>query len=322
MKINRLQKNKIGIILVIVCIFFVSKLSYAQTWIQTLDQVKNNTQQITNIEDKILDLKDNYQLLYDGAKDQNNQLSNQISFAGYLLGGFSFILTIFGFFLALFINRQYEKIKEMKDIVENTKKYIDKHSEDLYKRIKRNETVDLLNRLKEIPEDITNICPLLLSRNLLEEDFLCLKDSYLKTKNNTFDRGVSDQYVILLTQHFPYESLKDIDTKTDIISYINGSLLRNMFNCDVENLFDQVFKYLKETGINSEENKTIIKKLFYHFYKSKFYTNIKLRESIKEIIFKSRLSLIDISSIAKEQSPTDTVYTTWLDLIFSQKYEN
>ena len=44
------------------------------------DQVDENTQQIQVIESKIVDLKDNYKLLYDGAKNQNDQISDQISF--------------------------------------------------------------------------------------------------------------------------------------------------------------------------------------------------------------------------------------------------
>jgi hypothetical protein len=317
MKNNKLQKYIIINTFIVLGIFHANKISNAQTWVQTLDQVKNNTQQITNIENKIIDLKDNYRLLYDGAKNQNDQLGDHISFAGYSLGIFSFILTILGIFLALYINRQYDKVKEMKDIVEITKKAIDGHSTDLYKKLKREETLSLLMRLEEVPEDITNICPLLLSRDLLTEDFSRIRVSYLKTKDDSFDRSVTDQYIILLTQHFPYESLKDIDIKIDIVSYINNSLLQNMFSRDIKNLFVQVFKYLKESGISDEQNKIIIKKLLYHYSKSRFQPNMELHSFIKEVIIKSKLNLTDISDIAKEQAPTDQIYIDWLNLIFT-----
>jgi hypothetical protein len=205
----------------------------------------------------------------------------------------------------------------MKDIVEITKKAIDGHSTDLYKKLKREETLSLLMRLEEVPEDITNICPLLLSRDLLTEDFSRIRVSYLKTKDDSFDRSVTDQYIILLTQHFPYESLKDIDIKIDIVSYINNSLLQNMFSRDIKNLFVQVFKYLKESGISDEQNKIIIKKLLYHYSKSRFQPNMELHSFIKEVIIKSKLNLTDISDIAKEQAPTDQIYIDWLNLIFT-----
>lgn len=315
MKTNQSKNNIITITLMILGLFVVSKSSSAQTWVQIQDQVKENTQQINNVEDKMVNLNDNYKLLYDGAKNQNDQLGNQISFASYLLGGASFIFTILGIFLAWYINRQYEKIKEMKDTVEGTKKYIDEHSKELYRRIKRDETVELLNRLKEVPEDISNICPLLLSRDLLEEDYLYLKESYLKIKDDSFSGQAVGDYIVLLTQHFPYQSLKDTDLRINIIPFINTNLLHNMFNRDIKNFFDQVLKYLKEFGINDEQNKTIIKNLFYNYSKSRFQANIEIQDYIKGRVLKYQLNTTDISTIAKEQAPTDTVYINWLDLI-------
>lgn len=316
METNKLQKNAIIIILIAVGLFFVSKISNAQTWVQMQDQVKENTQQINNVEDKMVNLNDNYKLLYDGAKNQNDQLGNQISFASYLLGGVSFIFTVLGIFLAWYINRQYEKIKEMKDTVESTKKYIDEHNKELYRRVKRDETIELLNRLKEVPEDITNICPLLLSRNLLEEDYQSLRESYLKIKNDLLNRQAVDDYIVLLTQHFVYQSLKDAELRTEIITLINPVLIYNMFDRDIRNFFNEVFKFIKEFGINDEQNKTMIKNLFYHYSRSKFQTNIELQNYIKEIILKYNINTIDISNIAKEQAPADTVYINWLDSIF------
>ncbi len=312
MKTNQSQKNKtiIFTLVFILGIFFVSKLSYAQTWVQTQDKIKENTQQIQNIESKMTDLKDNYRLLYDGAKNQNDQLGNLISYSGY-------ILAILGLVLAWYINRQYEKIKEMKDIVESTKKYIDGHSEELYEKIKRDETVNLLDRLENVPEDITNIIQLLLSRDLFEEDYIRLKNPYLKIKNDTSQVMAKNSYIILFMQHFPYQTLKDSDLKTDFILSINSHYLSTMFDRDMKNFFDQVFKYLKEFGVSDEQNKTIIKNLFYFYSKSRFQTCIELQKFIKELLVKYKLNNSDISVIAKEQAPADTAYTNWLDSIFT-----
>jgi len=305
MKTNQSQKNKILAFLIVVSLFTIVKTTYAQTWVQTQDQIKENTQQIKNLEEKMVDLKDNYRILYDGAKNQNDQLGNLISYSGYLLA-------ILGLILAWYINRQYEKIKEMKDIVESTKKYIDGHSKELYIKIKRDETIELLNGLQEVPEDISNICNLLLYRDLLEDDFKYLKDPYLKIKDDVSQRNAKYQYAILLAQHFPYQSLKDADLKTEIISWINHPLLNGMFVRDVKNFFDKVFQYLGEFGISDEQNKTLIKNLFYYYSKSIFITNIELQNYINKVVRESKL---DIFSIAKEQAPTDTVYTDWVDSI-------
>lgn len=315
---NNPQKY-IVILAIFISLFFVDKLSYAQNWAQTQDQIKKNTQRIEIIDEKISDLKDNYRLLYDGAKNQNDQLSNQISFAGCLLGVFSFIFTILGIFLAFYINLQFEKVKKMKDIVETTKAAIDGHSTDLYKKLKREETLSLLIRLEEVPEDIINIADLLLSRELIESDFLYLKTSYLNIKmSDSVDRvNAEDLYLILLMQHFPYESLKDLEIEGEFIKNIDIKHLDNMFSRDVRKFFDQVLKYLKEFGVDNEKNKTTIKNLFYNYSKSKFRENIELQNHIKETLSKYGMKTPAIASILKEQNPKDNIYIAWVDLIFT-----
>lgn len=310
MKIN-FKNRSIFVVVIFLSLFFVGNLSYAQTWTQTQDQIKENTQQIKNINEKITDLKDNYRLLYDGAKNQNDQLGNLISYSGYLLA-------ILGLILAWYINRQYEKIKEMKDMVGNTKKYIDEHNKELYIKIKRDETLSLLERLMEVPEDITNICDLLLSRDLLEEDFLHIKEAYLKIKNNDISNiSAQGSYITLLLQHFTYESLKDEDIRDEIILSINTQNLHSMFQRDIKNLFCHIFKYLKEFGVSDEKSKTIIKNLFYYYSKSKFLLNNELKEYIKSKLIENGFKNSVIASIAKEKALNDNVYILWIDSIFS-----
>lgn len=316
MKTNKTQKNIVIIIFIVLGLFTISKLSYAKTWVQIEDQLKENTLQIQNIDSRMMELKDNSRLLYDGAKNQNDQLGNQISFASYLLGGVSFIFTVLGIFLAWYINRQYEKIKEIKETIEGTKKYIDEHNKELYEKIKRDDTVELLNRLKEVPEDIANVCPLLLSRDLLEKDYQSLKESYLKIKDDKSNRQAKDDYIVLLTQHFIYESLKDKELKTEIIPLINTMLIYGMFNRDIENFFNGVFKFIKEFGTEDEQTKIMIKNLFYHYSKSKFKENIELQNYIKELLVKYGLNKSDIYNIAKGIAPSDVIYINWLDLVF------
>lgn len=305
-KIKQDANNTIFIFVFILSLFFAPKISYAKNlFFQMQDQIMENTQRVENIEIRMIDLKDNYRLLYDGAKNQNDQLGNLISFS-------SFILAFFGIFLVLYVNRQYKKIKEMKEIVEDTKQYIDKHNKQLYIQIKRDETIELLNRLKEVPEDITNLCQLLLSRDLLEEDYLRLKESYLKARESDYDL-----YIVLFMQHFPFQSLKDSDLKDKIISNIDSYKLNQMFNRDIENLFDGVFKYIKEFGINDEQNKTIIKNLFYNYYKSEFQSNVALQDFIKNLFLKYSLEKTEIFIIAKEHTHSNKPYTEWIDSTFN-----
>lgn len=307
-------------ILIIAAITFFAapnNIVQAQTFIQIQSQVKENTQQISRMEAAIGDLKDNYRLLYDGAKNQNDQLGNQISWSNYLLSLLSLIVTVGGLFLAWYINRQYEKIKQMKEIVDKTKKAIDGHTSDLYKKLKREETVSLLQRLMIVPEDISNVCHLLLSRDLRSDDFVYLKGLYLKTKNSPLpnSRGLSD-YMTLLIQHFPYESLIDEDLKGEVAKNITLSILNHMFIKDIKNFFDNVLRYLKEFRIDSEINKDIIGNLFYQYSKSVFKQDVDLKTYIKELLIKNGLKTAITVTILKQKASSDLEYIAFLDSIF------
>lgn len=309
MKLKKIKQN-VGnaAVIFILSLFFMPLISNAEDIPSNVQaQSVENAQRIENIEARMIDLKENYRLLYDGAKNQNDQLSNQISF-------FSYVFTILGIFLAVYVSIQYEKIKKMKEIVEDTRRYIDEHNRQLFVQIKRDETVELLNRLIDVPEDISNISPLLFSRDLLEEDYIYLKAAYYNIGNHDLrtDKGL---YITLFMQHFPYQCLKDIDLKTEMISNINVCELDNMFNRDIENLFDEVFKYLKEFGINDNQNRTIIKNLFYSLSLSNFKNNTEVRLFIIDTVLKYKFKGIEIMNIAKEQVSGNGPYEEWLKSI-------
>lgn len=309
MKIDQSRKVRFLLVSLYLVSFLLPQVSFAQTtFVEVREQTKGNSIQIENIKDKILDLKDNYHLLYDGAKNQNDQLSNMLSYSGILLA-------IMGLIFASYINTQYEKIKEMKETVEDTKKYIEGHGEQLYLKIKRDETRGLLERLEMVPEDVLNVSILLLARELLDEDYIKLRNSFLKVAKNPSQRLAKGAYIILFMQHFPYQSLKDADVKSEIISNINISSLNNMFDRDIRNFFEQTFRYLKEFGIGGEESKTIVKNLLYNYSKSSFQTNVELRDYIKKTALEHSLNISELSVIAKEQAPADTIYLAWINTL-------
>ena len=313
---NRILK----IAIIIYLIFFVNNFVLATTEIPLVanDQSQNSLQE-KNINDKfsflnekVDNLKDNYQLLYSGVSNQNSQLGNQISFLGNGLGIFTIFLTILGIFLALYINNQYKKIKNIKNIVEKTREYIDNHNNDLYERIKRNEVESYLKRLEIVPEDVVNLVEILCSKNLLVEDYLPLKKAFLKLENATgtqYERN----YVTLFTQHFPYLAVNDAEIRAVIINYINLGIMDGMFYVDIINYFDGILRYLNESGLSTEENKKIIKDLFFNYYSSKYREDKRINRDINSSIEKyniNKMLLIDIASDKKIDS--GLAYLTWL----------
>lgn len=83
------------------------------------------------------------------------------------------------------VNAQQQEIKKLQDATEkNVKELQQLHSDiqnnmnAIYIKLRREETVAMLQRLEEIPEDITNLGDILLARTLEKEDFLRILNAY------------------------------------------------------------------------------------------------------------------------------------------------
>lgn len=267
-----------------------------------IDQTATTTSSL-----KTLILEENLSILSERINTQgevNAHISNQIEVASYTLDAIALIATIAGIFLAVFINRSYEKITNIRREVEDTKAYVDGHNDQLYQRLKRNDTLNLLKRLTEVPEDIHNISPLLFSRELLEEDFATLKRAYL---SEDLDIDGKRAYIPVLMQHFPYLALTDEQLRPTAISSLSD--LRQMFKCDLENLFGGVVKYLKLNGMAADSSKEIVKNLVNGLFVSK---HKGLIISLKQECSKQNL---DIPRVFQDIPDTNTNenFVSWLN---------
>ncbi|MEN9920909.1 MAG: hypothetical protein RL538_802 [Candidatus Parcubacteria bacterium] len=236
------------------------------------------------------------------SNEVNERISNQIEISSLAVSAISLFATIGGIFLAIFINKSYEKITKIKREVEETKAYVDAHNEELYLKLRRNDTLNILNRLSVVPEDIHNVSELLLSRDLEGSDFSQLKIAYLSDELSLNDRM---EYITVFMQHFPYESLSDEDLRTEAIRSL--SYLDSMFRRDVQNLFDGVIKFLDEVGMESEVGKVVVSGLINGLFISKHNSMISLfREGCKS-------KAIDVPKILVSVSEgRDEKFIEWL----------
>ena len=106
-------------------------------------------------------------------------------------------------------------------------------------------------------------------------------NTVLKVKGKKTEIQAQGDYITLLTQHFIYESLKDIELRSEIITLINPILIHGMFDRDIRNFFNEVFKYLQEFGIVDQQNKTIIKNLFYFYSAQKYFGGAESKETAR-----------------------------------------
>ncbi len=194
---------------------------------------------------------------------------------------FAAILSVCGIFLARYINRkeksvrcmltavkqekkvvndemnemqkELNRIKETREEVEKVNQQINNDMASIYEKLKREETVSLLDRLIQIPCDIANVNTLLLSRELIEEDYNRLLSAYnVLVENNEHDMecGFStfgDDYLLIFFQHFLDISINEPVLKDKIISFFNIGC-RSAFKNDIEKSTKDLLKGISKWG--------------------------------------------------------------------------
>lgn len=310
-------KGLLTLIFVFSYLFLIKSQVFAISVYSNQTQIKENSAKILNLEkdlnlvnERISDLKGNNNSLYDGIKDQNQILGNQISFTNYILGGFSLLVTIGGILLGVYIQKQYKKIKNTNDIIQKTKSFIDGHSTDLYEKLKKEEMLSLCKRLEEVPEDIANIGQFLLAKDLPDDCFCFIRNAYQKAESMKEVPIDLSFYMIVILQNFTYLSLNDEYLSSKIIESINRSYINGMFDRDIEKLFKDILRYIKECGLENENVTKIIKNLMNGLYQSK---HEKKKMDLLNLIQGENINLQKFYKIASENKLSDTTYLEWME---------
>lgn len=121
------------------------------------------------------------------------------------------------------------KNQKIKQDVEDINTLIQKDIYGLFLKIKREETIHILDRLRLVPEDITNVINQLVSRNLEEEDYTKIKMAYQKLSENGGEEYV-DNYHLVFFQHFFGKVLRDEEIRHRFIAFIPNGI-----DCSFEN---------------------------------------------------------------------------------------
>ncbi len=229
--------RKILLLIILIPLFAISQNSNDSISIQ---QNKLKTEELSKDFNE-LQKKYEYQIK---VNDQTlNNISNQIGATSFNLSIFAFLFGILAIGLGVYVTWVERKIIRLKEenesLLKETKKtkeevvaineLIQKDIYGLFLKIKREETIHILNRLVKIPEDIANFTEQLISRELEEEDYTLIKKAYLKLNPKTrdtytgFGMTSKDSYHLLFFQHFLDQSVKDEEIGSELISnYSNG----------------------------------------------------------------------------------------------------
>lgn len=251
--------------------------------IVVLAQIKNDSILIEQNQIKIQELSKDFSELQENyeyqikVNDQTlNSISNQIGATSFNLSIFAFLFGILAIGLGVYVTWVERKIVKLRDeneeLLKQTKEtkndvvaineLIQKDIYGLFLKIKREETIHILNRLVKIPEDISNLCQELLSRELKQEDFSLLKKAYLKLKLKsqkqpipgyiTLSGSHQNSYLLLFFQHFLDLSLKDEEIIPDLTDYFSDAI-DCAFENDIIKSTEDFTKALIDLGYQTKE---------------------------------------------------------------------
>lgn len=220
----------------------------------------------------------------------NDSISNQLAASTIFFAVFSVIVGILVLAAGWYIGWKKKQIDDVAKKIEDNKKLmqdIEKRTtvldkqikgdmESLYKKLQHEETKALLERLVLEPEDISNLLKPLLARELGKENFELLRKAYLgfidvaknaddnagattgekkneyKIDGNYYEGNMS--YLILLFQHYCYQSVKDDSIRPYLLVEM-GDVIECAFKRDIVKSTIELCKALNEetSSFNKEE---------------------------------------------------------------------
>lgn len=271
-------------------------------------EIISNTDKIKTLNEKIDELNEDYEKQEKINEKTLDSISNQISAASFNLTIFGILFSVIAIGLGLYVTHIERKIvlireenksllsetKIVKDDVVKINTQIQKDIYGLFLKIKREETLHILERLSKIPEDISNLSQQLLSRELEKNDFIILKEAYLRLKekislniedeNDIFDFNQETEYLnsykLLFFQHFLDLAIKDPIINEDLIEYYDNSV-NCAFENDIIKSTTDFTEVLMEVGLQSKT------KEINAFIKALSISKFKTFDNVYLIIFKN-----------------------------------
>lgn len=197
----------------------------------------------------------------------NGTISNQLSSINTLLTIVSITLALVGIFLGLYINNMHSRILKMKECVEESAKKTKEINEQihsdfssLYQQLREEETLSYLKRLEQVPEDISNVVPILLSRTLEDKHYPYLRKAFLMLKKHGKVEKVSGcfgatygyLYSGLFHQHFLHLAIEDDEIREILVPNFNG-LVKASFKNDIIKSTSDLCKSLSKNSVNYDK---------------------------------------------------------------------
>lgn len=204
-----------------------------------IELLRNN---VEILESQVASLKD---LL----SHSNEMIANEIAISDRFLNIASIVFALTALLIGVYItwcSNKMDKMKKsveqkeqdiirLKEIVESANRQIQDDIHGVYKRLRLEETNTLIDRLRQVPEDISNIINLLLSRDLPETSFTVLREAFDEVEEPVY----KIKYFMLFFQHFANRILKDLNLRSYLTENI-GQLVQYAFKNDIIKTTDDI----------------------------------------------------------------------------------
>lgn len=264
-----------------------------------------------------------------------SSISNQLSSSSYNLTIFGILFGIAGLGLSVYVTRierkvvklneegrkQLEQTKKIQSEVNHVNQLIQNDIYGLFEKIKREETIHILNRLIKVPKDIGNLNDVLLSRELHRDDFELLKTAYLKLGvEPALESGLvrlrlpyKSSYLLLFFQHFVDLAIKDPEIGPDIRTFYEQGI-GCAFENDMMKTTEDFIKAIIDLGFQTKMDD--INNFFRGLAKSEFVDLIVLYEIVFSA-FKTRDDKFKFYEVISNTAETKKCKIHYGDLLIS-----
>lgn len=252
----------------------------------------------------------------------NSTIANEISAVNTMLVAFTIVFGIVGVMLGVYISWLQRKVSRMSDnieekeqtiillakTVEDTDKKIQSDISGLYEQLRKEETMTILRRLEDEPEDIANLGDLLLARPLDETGFLIMKRAFMKLMtmgpeiyvDGFLSPSYWKRYAIQFFQHYLRQSILDDDLRPEIVKGFNYGMAC-AYKCDIIKSTEDMCQALCVSSAQFDKVALLVDYLK-ALNQSRFSNLIELKNIFQEKVNK------DILVEAIDRCTTDEVY--------------
>lgn len=207
------------------------------------------------------------------------------------------------------IEEKEKDINSLAETVEKTNEKIQNDIGGLYKKLRKEESLTLLKRLDEEPQDITNLGDLLLARQLPPEGFAILKSAYMKLLalgedvcvRIGFSISKKELYLLMFFQHYMYDSLLDNDLNKEIHAFV-ATGMDCAFKRDIIKTTEDFCSALSDN--NAKFDKEIILVDYLKALNNSKYCNLSELKNI----FENNISNLNLLPNAIEKCTQDNVF--------------